>query len=188
MPKNAQLRTLCHKYTACETPAHASGQAWGQPWVHEIGIQCSSDEASSDDTQKQHLRKKTIPSPNAETPRPPPKTRKWNCQIQWFQKLRKQVSLFRSCTLCVQGSAQKQDVAVPPCRPPSLTLSVHSVREGPAPRARVSSLWALPCPSPGVFDPLRGAEALPFPPSPGGVTAANLVKARAKRPRAAAGR
>ena len=26
----------------------------------------------------------------------------------------KQVSLFRSCTLCVQGSAQKQDVAEPP--------------------------------------------------------------------------
>ena len=37
-------------------------------------------------------------------------TRKWNRRIPWFQKLRKQVSLFRSCTLCVQGSAQKQDV------------------------------------------------------------------------------
>ena len=35
-------------------------------------------------------------------------TRRWN-----RQKL-KQVSLFRSCTLCVQGSAQKQDVAEPP--------------------------------------------------------------------------
>ena len=32
-------------------------------------------------------------------------------QILGFQKLRKQVSLFRSCTLCVQGSAQKQDVS-----------------------------------------------------------------------------
>ena len=37
-------------------------------------------------------------------------------------KVGKQVSLFRSCTLCIQGSAQKQDVAEPPCRPPSLTL------------------------------------------------------------------
>ena len=50
-----------------------------------------------------------------------------------FQNVRKQVSPFRSCTLCVQGSAQKQDVAEPPCRPPSLTLSVHGAREGPAP-------------------------------------------------------
>ena len=46
------------------------------------------------------------------------KTGKWNRQIPWFQKLQKQVSLFRSCTLCVQGSAQKQDVAEPLCRPP----------------------------------------------------------------------
>ena len=51
-----------------------------------------------------------------------------------------EVSLFRSCTLCVQGSAQKQDVAEPPCRPPSLTLSVHGAREGPTPTAQVSSL------------------------------------------------
>ena len=33
-----------------------------------------------------------------------------------YQKLLKQVSLFRSCMLCVQGSAQKQDVAGPPRR------------------------------------------------------------------------
>ena len=51
-------------------------------------------------------------------------TRKWNFQIPLFQKLWKQVSLFRSCTLCVQGSAQKQDVAKPLCRPPSLTPKV----------------------------------------------------------------
>ena len=31
-------------------------------------------------------------------------------QIPQFQESQKQVSLFRSCTLCVQGSAQKQDV------------------------------------------------------------------------------
>ena len=115
-------------------------------------------------------------------------TRKWNRQIPRFQKLQKQVSLFRSCTLCVQESAQKQDVAEPLCRPPSLTLSVHGAREGPAPRAQVSSLWALPCPLPGVSDPLGGADALPFPSSPGDVTAADLVKPRAKRPRTAAGR
>ena len=30
----------------------------------------------------------------------------------------KQSSRLRSCTLCVQGSAQKRDVAKPPCRPP----------------------------------------------------------------------
>ena len=65
-------------------------------------------------------------------------------------------------------------------RPPSLTLSVHGVREGPAPRAPVSSLWALPCPLPVVSDPLGGADALPFPSSRGGTTAADLVKPRAK--------
>ena len=153
----------------------------------------------------------------------------------------------RCAYMCVQGSAQKQDVAEPLCRPPSLTLSVHGAREGPAPRAQVSSLWALPCPLPGVSDPLGGAGALPFPwrhhscrsgeaqseksaccgwamaswcwcprqglrclrygpfrapcpgspilsgaqalsPSPGGITAADLVKPRAKSPRAAVGR
>ena len=113
---------------------------------------------------------------------------KWNCQIPWFQKLWKQVNLFRSCTLCVQGSAQKQDVAEPSCRPPSLTLSVNGAREGPAPRVQASSLWTLPCPLPGVSDPLGGTGALPFPSSLGGVTAADLVKPRAKRPRAATGR
>ena len=55
-------------------------------------------------------------------------TRKWNHQVPRFQKMRRQVSLFGSCTLCAQGSAQKQDVAEPPCRPPSLTLSVHGPR------------------------------------------------------------
>ena len=45
-----------------------------------------------------------------------------------FQHRQKQVSLFRSCTLCVQGSAQKQDVAEPPCRPPSLPL-VYTAQE-----------------------------------------------------------
>ena len=71
----------------------------------------------------------------------------------------------RSRTLCLQGSAQKQDVAEPLCRPPNLTLSVHGVREGPAPRAQVSSsLWALPCPSPRHTNRLgsscaEGAEA-----------------------------
>ena len=112
-------------------------------------------------------------------------------QISRFQKLRKQVSLFRSCTLCVQGSAQKHNVAEPPCRPPSLTLSVHSAREGPAPRVPVSSLtltWALPCPLPGVSNPLGGVDALPCPSSCGDVTIADLVKPKAKRPRAAAWR
>ena len=114
--------------------------------------------------------------------------RKWNCQIPRLQKLRKQASLFRSCTLCVQGSAQKQDVAEPPCRPPSLTLSVHGAREGPAPRAQVSSLLARPCPLPGVSAPLGGVDSLPVPSSPDGITAVDLVNPRAKRPRAAAGR
>ena len=87
----------------------------------------------------------------------------------------------------VQGSAQKQRVAEPPCRPPSLTLSVHGAKKGPVPRAQVSSLWALPCPLPGVSDPLTGTDTLPFPSSPG-ITAADLVKPSAKRPRAAAWR
>ena len=80
-----------------------------------------------------------------------------------FQKVRKQRSRLRSCTLCVQGSAQKQDVAEPLCRPPSLTLSVHSAREGPTPRAQVSSLWALPCPLPGVPILLRAPTLSPSP-------------------------
>ena len=79
-------------------------------------------------------------------------------------------------------------MAEPPCRPPNLTLSVHGAREGPAPRAQVSLLWALPCPLPGFSDPLGGADALPFPSSPDGITAVDLVKPRAKRPRVAAGR
>ena len=105
-----------------------------------------------------------------------------------LQKLRKQVSLFRSCTLCVQGLAQKPDLAEPPCRPPSLTLSVHGAREGPAARAQVSSLRALPYPLPWVSDPLGGTDTLPCPSSLGNVTVAALVKLGAKRPRAAAGR
>ena len=79
-------------------------------------------------------------------------------------------------------------MAEPPCRPPSLTLSVHGAREGPAPRAQVSSLVARPCPLPGVSAPLGGVGSLPVPSSPDGITAVDLVKPRAKRPRAAAGR
>ena len=58
---------------------------------------------------------------------------------------------------------QKQAVAEPPCRPPSLTLTVHGAREGPVPRAQVSLLWALLCPLPGVSDPLGGADTFPCP-------------------------
>ena len=39
----------------------------------------------------------------------------------------------------------------------------------------MSSLWALPCPLPRVSNPLRRADALPFPSSPGGITVADLV-------------
>ena len=49
------------------------------------------------------------------------------------------------------GSTHKHDVAEPLCRPPSLTLGVHGASEGPAPRAQVSSLWALTCPLPDLF-------------------------------------
>ena len=44
----------------------------------------------------------------------------------------------------------------------------------------MSSLWALPCPLPGVSDLLKGAHALPSPSSHGNVTVADLVKPRAK--------
>jgi hypothetical protein len=42
-------------------------------------------------------------------------TRGRSRQIPWFQNLWKQVSLFRSCTLCVQGLAQRQEQAQPAC-------------------------------------------------------------------------
>ena len=67
-------------------------------------------------------------------------------------------------------------MAAPLCRLPSLTLSVHSAREGPAPRAQVSSLLALPCPVPGVLAPLGGACAPPCSTSLGDVIVAVLVK------------
>ena len=60
------------------------------------------------------------------------------------------------------------------------TLCVPGAREGPAPRARVSSLWALPCPLPGVSNPLGGADALPCPSSLGAVTVAAPVKPSSK--------
>ena len=79
-------------------------------------------------------------------------------------------------------------MAEPLCRPPNLTLSVHGAREGPAPRAQVSLLLALPCPLFGLPVPLGGAGAPSCSTSPGAVIAAVLVKPKAKRPRAAAGR
>ena len=54
------------------------------------------------------------------------------------------------------------------------------------PGAQVSSLWALPCPLPGVSDPLAGADTLPFLSSFGGITTADLVKPIAKKSRAPA--
>ena len=72
--------------------------------------------------------------------------------------------------------------------PARLTLSVYGAREGPAPRAQVSSLLARQCPLPGVSTPLGGVGSLPVPSSPDGITAVDLVKPRVKRPRAAAGR
>ena len=64
---------------------------------------------------------------------PNPKT---GLQNRLFQRVQKQSSRLRSCTLCVQGSAQKQDVAEPLCRPPSLTQSVHAARPKGAETAR----------------------------------------------------
>ena len=72
--------------------------------------------------------------------------------------------------------------------PPTTRWGVKrsGAREGPAPRAQVSLLWALLCPLPGVSDLLGGADALPCPSSLGDVTVAAAVKPRAKRLRAAA--
>ena len=79
-------------------------------------------------------------------------------------------------------------VAEPPCPPPppSLTLTQRESRT----RAKGSGVFAvgLPCPLPGVSAPLGGADALPCPSCRGNVTVAALVKPRAKRPPAAAGR
>ena len=52
----------------------------------------------------------------------------------------------------------------------------------------MSSLLARLCPLPGVSAPLGGVGSLPVPSSPDGTTAVDLVKPRAKRPRATAGR
>ena len=68
----------------------------------------------------------------------------------WFQKLQKQVSLFRSCTLCVQGSAQKQDVAEPLCRPPRASPLVYTAREkDPRQGLRCLRCWPVRAPCPG---------------------------------------
>ena len=114
-------------------------------------------------------------------------TRKWHHQIPQLQKLRKQSSRLRSYTLCPQGLAQRQDAVRPHAVPLSLPLGVPGAREGPAPSAQVASELALPCPSPGAFNPLRGVDTLPYLcPSRGGVLAtAALVMPRAKRPLAA---
>ena len=65
----------------------------------------------------------------------------------------------RSCKLCVQGLAQRQDAARPHAVSLRLPIGVLGAREGPAPRAQVASELALPCPSPGASDPLGGADA-----------------------------
>ena len=113
-----------------------------------------------------------------------------NSMVPKLQNLRKQVSLFRSCTLCVQGSAQRQDVARPHAVSLSLPLGVPSAREGPAPRAQVASELALSCPSPGASAPLGGADA-PLCSSSrcGGANIAGaLVMPNANRPREALAR
>ena len=42
----------------------------------------------------------------------------WDHKNSGPKSAKKQISRFRSRTRCAQGSAQKQDVAEPPCRPP----------------------------------------------------------------------
>ena len=69
-----------------------------------------------------------------------------------FQKLRKQVRLLRSCTLCMQRSVQRKAPAVPEAT--SLCLPLKCTRETPASVAQVCSRDALPCPSSGPGDRL----------------------------------
>ena len=97
------------------------------------------------------------------------------------KEMRKQVSLSRSCTLCVQGSVQRQDWAWPHAVSVCLPLSAHSAREGPAPGAQVSSQLDLPWPLAGASDPLGGVEALPRPSSCNVAFDADLVKPKVKR-------
>ena len=78
-------------------------------------------------------------------------------------------------------------MAEPPCHSPYLTLIVHGAREGPLPRAQVSSLLALPCPLSGLPTPPGGVDAPPCSTSLGVAIVAALVKPKAKRPRATAG-
>ena len=70
-----------------------------------------------------------------------------------------QVGLFRvPHAVRTGGQRRRRTWQSPRAAPPSLALSVHGARQGPVPRAQVSPLWALPCPSPGVS--LSGAPTL----------------------------
>ena len=94
--------------------------------VQETGIPCNSGGGNSDDTQHTGL-----------------------------QKLLKQVSMFRTCTLCTQRVAYTSL-----CLP----LSVWGEREGPASVTRVCSLNA-PSPGPGNCIAPPGGEggfSLPY--------------------------
>ena len=66
-----------------------------------------------------------------------------------LQKLQKQVSPFRSCTLCVQGSAQRQGPAGPHAISLSLPLGAHGAGDGPAPGLRCPQCGTCHAPHPG---------------------------------------
>ena len=92
----------------------------------------------------------------------PPKERM--CKVQsrtWFQKQRKPVSPFRSCTLCVRGSAQRRDAARPHAVSLRLPLGAHGAREGPVPGLRCPQCWTCRALHPGPLSLPKVAETTP---------------------------
>ena len=75
------------------------------------------------------------------------------CPFPHGQKLQRQSSQLMSSTLCVQGQRRSRTWKSHRAAPPTLTLIAHGRREGPAPRAQVTSLLARPCTLLGALHP-----------------------------------
>ena len=80
----------------------------------------------------------------------PPRTRRWNHQTSWFQKL----CVFRSCTLCVWGSAWRLGRPRPAARPPGASSGMYTTHRGRGSRSS---------PAPPPPPPLWGGQSSKWP-------------------------